>query len=86
MHPSNTLFNEWDVVYIVGLAQFCINVFAWGLRLPLAFVLNLRDPVSAVFVPYSNQNGITTTGDKDNLFLVDRYTIFCKDGNGVVVS
>ena len=56
--------------------------------MPLAFVLDERDPVPAVFVPHTNQNGIatTTTGDQNILFIVDRDTILGEDGNSVVVS
>ena len=52
----------------------------------MAFVLNQGDPVSVVVVSHPNHNGITATGDENILFLVDSHTIFCEDGNGIVVG
>ena len=49
-------------------------------------MLDQRDLVSSMLIPYTNQNGFTPTGDEDIVFMVDGDAIFGKDGNSVVVS
>jgi hypothetical protein len=39
-----------------------------------------------MLIPGPNQNGFTSTGDEDILFMVDRDTLFGENGNSVVVS
>ena len=86
MHPSNTLFDGWQVINVVGLAKLGIDLFARWPWLPLTLVLDERHTVSSMLVPDMDKNWLTLTCDENILFFMHSDTILSKNGDGVVIS
>ncbi len=86
MHPLDCLFGGREIVHAVGMSKGVACFLRWGLRLPIAFLLDEWDLVPTVFVACSNEEGFTLASDEYVLFFVDGDAGLRENGNGAIIA